>query len=134
MRATYAHATAPLRRLADRYVDEAVLAIANGHGVPDFVSAAFERLPGVMNRADQKAEEVDGAVRELAEAVVLSGRVGEVFAGRVIDIDQRGARVQLADPAVITHVPVNGLEVGESLSLRLDEADPVRRLTRFSLA
>jgi len=31
MAATYAHATAPLRRLADRYVVRCVLAIANGH-------------------------------------------------------------------------------------------------------
>ena len=30
MSATYAHATAPLRRLADRYVVRATLAIANG--------------------------------------------------------------------------------------------------------
>jgi exoribonuclease R len=30
MAATYAHCTAPLRRLADRYVLQAILAIANG--------------------------------------------------------------------------------------------------------
>ena len=35
MAATYVHATAPLRRLADRYVVEATLAIANGGPVPD---------------------------------------------------------------------------------------------------
>src|SRR6185312_741747 len=33
MAATYAHATAPLRRLADRYVLEATLLIANGQAV-----------------------------------------------------------------------------------------------------
>ena len=71
---------------------------------------------------------------ELAEAVVLSGQVGEIFDGTVTDIDQRGARIQLKDPAVITRVPVNGLEIGASIRLRLEEADPARRLTRFSLA
>jgi exoribonuclease R len=35
MAATYAHATAPLRRLADRYVVRAALAIANGRSVPE---------------------------------------------------------------------------------------------------
>ena len=35
MAATYAHATAPLRRLADRYVIEAALAVANGAPVPE---------------------------------------------------------------------------------------------------
>ena len=70
-----------------------------------------------------------------AEAVVLACRVGEQFSGTVTDIDKkRGAQIQLADPAVITRVPVNGLAIGEAVSLRLDEADPARRLTRFALA
>jgi exoribonuclease R len=135
MRATYVHATAPLRRLADRYVTEATLAVANGRAVPDGVTAAFERLPDVMNQAEAKAGQVDSAVLELAESVVLSGRVGERFAGTVTDIDKkRGARIQLADPAVITRVPADGLEIGAVVTLRLDEADPSRRLTRFSIA
>jgi exoribonuclease R len=135
MRATYVHATAPLRRLADRYVTQAALAVANGRSVPDGVTAAFERLPEVMNRAEARAGQVDSAVLELAEAVVLQGRVGEKFAGTVTDIDKkRGARIQLADPAVITRVPGEGLAIGEAITLRLNEVDPARRLTRFALA
>lgn len=133
MRATYAHGTAPLRRLADRYVTEATLAVANGRSVLDSVTAAFDRLPDVMNRAEARAAEVDSAVLELAEAVVLEGRVGETFEGTVTDIDQRGARIQLADPAVVTRVPANGLSIGSAVRLRLEEADPVRRLSRFSI-
>jgi exoribonuclease R len=134
MRATYVHATAPLRRLADRYVTEAALAIANGQAVPDRASAAFQSLPEVMNRAEAKAGQVDSAVLELAEAVVLADRVGETFAGTVTDIDQRGARIQLADPAVLTRIPPNGAAVGDPVRLRLDEVDPARRLSRFSIA
>ena len=134
MRATYVHATAPLRRLADRYVTEAALAIANGQAVPDPASAAFQSLPEVMNRAEAKAGQVDSAVLELAEAVVLADRVGETFAGTVTDIDQRGARIQLADPAVLTRIPPNGAAVGDPVRLRLDEVDPARRLSRFSIA
>lgn len=135
MRATYTHATAPLRRLADRYVTQAALAVANGRAVPDGVTAAFERLPDVMNRAEAKAGQVDSAVLELAESVVLGGRVGERFVGTVTDLDKkRGALIQLADPAVTTRVPAEGLEIGAAVVLRLDEADPSRRLTHFSIA
>ncbi len=134
MRATYVHATAPLRRLADRFVDEAALAVANGSSVPASAASAFERLPDVMNRSDARAGQVSSAVLELAEAVVLSGCVGEVFEGTITDIDERGARIQLADPAAITRVQVSGAQVGEAVKLRLEEADPDRRLTRFSLA
>ena len=52
MAATYAHATAPLRRLADRYVVMAALAVANGRPLPEHVAAAFPKLPKVMERAD----------------------------------------------------------------------------------
>jgi exoribonuclease R len=134
MCATYVHATAPLRRLADRYVNEAALAVAHGRQVPDWVTVAFERLPKVMNRADAKASQVDSAVLELAEAIVLAGCAGEVFQGTVTDIDERGARIQIADPAVITRIGVNGLKLGEGVRLRLKEADPTRRLARFELA
>jgi len=135
MRATYVHGTAPLRRLADRFVTEAALAVANGKSVPDWVSAAFEKLPDVMNRAESKAGQVDAAVLELAEAVELQGRVGETFDGTVTDYDRkRGARIQICDPAIITRIPVNDIQIGDPVRLRLDQADPSQRLTRFSLA
>ena len=132
MRATYVHATAPLRRLADRYVTEAALAVANGKAVPDW-SAAFDKLPDVMNRSDSKAGQVDAAVLELAEAVELQGRVGETFEGTITDYDRkRGSRIQIHDPAIITRVPIADHQIGESVELRLEEADPARRLTRFA--
>ena len=131
MQATYVHATAPLRRLADRYVTEAALAIANGKPVPDVVTQSFAKLPDVMNRAEARATQVDSAVLELAEAVVLQGEVGRTFEGCVTDLDERGARVQIADPAILTRIPANGLGIGDPVQVRLQEADPVRRLTRF---
>lgn len=134
MAATYVHATAPLRRLADRYVTEAALAIANGQPIPEWVEAAFSDLPGVMNRAEQRAGQVDGAVVELAEAVVLEDRVGDRFAARVVDIGDRGAKAQLCTEPVITRLAAVGIEFGEQVELRLVEADPDRRITRFELA
>ena len=133
MAATYAHATAPLRRLADRYVTEAALAIANGKPVPDWVEAAFPKLPEVMNRAESRASQVEGAVVELAETVALECRVGETFEGRVVDMDDRGAKVQLCTEAVITRLAEDGLDLGQRVDLRLTQADTAQRITRFDL-
>jgi exoribonuclease R len=127
MAATYAHATAPLRRLADRYVVEAALALANGRPVPDEVEAVFARLPEAMARGEQRANTVDRAVIDLAEAVLLAGREGEVFDAVVVDEDRRGAVVQVVEPAVIAHVAAHGVEPGDALRLRLVAADPVAR-------
>ncbi len=79
MAATYAHATAPLRRLADRYVVRCALAIANGQPVPQAVTDAFARLPKVMGRGDARASQINHAAIDLAEAVMLRGREGETF-------------------------------------------------------
>ena len=72
MAATYAHATAPLRRLADRYVVRAALAIANGQAVPDAVTEAFAKLPAGDGQADALAGHIERAVVDLAEAVMLA--------------------------------------------------------------
>ncbi len=132
--ATYAHATAPLRRLADRYVVEAALAIANGRPVPDATTAAFERLPGVMAGAAALGGQIESAAIDLAEAVLLHGRVGEVFPALVTDVDERGARMQLRDLPVVARVAAPGTEPGDALCVRLTAAEPDKRRVSFEPA
>ena len=129
--ATYAHATAPLRRLADRYVLEAVLSVANGRPVPDAASAAFAGLPAVMAKAASHGGQIDRAVIDLAETVMLSGRQGEVFHAVVTDIDERGARIQLCDLPIVARVNASHVTPGQDLSVRVREADPQRPPATF---
>jgi exoribonuclease R len=131
MAATYAHATAPLRRLADRYVVQAVLAITNGKPVPDCVAQAFPRLPAVMARADALGGQSDRAVVDLAEAVMLRNCVGRSFPAIITDVDDRGARIQLRDEPVVARVAAHDVEPGDAISVRLTAADPVRRAISF---
>lgn len=129
--APYAHATAPLRRLADRYVIRATLAIMAGQPVPDAVEQAFQRLPKVMGRADALGGQIDRAVIDLAEAVMLSGREGETFAAVVTDVDMRGARMQLADLPIVTRIDAPGAAPGTALRVRLIGVDLANRAIRF---
>lgn len=131
MAATYAHATAPLRRLADRYVIRAAFAIANGQPVPAVVTEAFAKLPAVMARADNQSGQVERAVIDLAEAVILRGREGQSFAATAIDADDRGARVQLRDVPVVARVEATGVAPGAAMTLRLVSADPAQRRMVF---
>ena len=132
--APYVHATAPLRRLADRYVIRAALAVANGKAVPDAVSQAFDRLPEVMARADTLAARIDRAVVDLAETVMLRGREGEVFAATVTEMDRETARIQLEGLPVVARVKAAGAVPGGALSVRLVGADAEARLLRFEVA
>ncbi len=131
MAATYTHATAPLRRLADRYVVEGALAVAQGQPVPEPVAAAYERLPAVMDEAEARAGRVEAAALDLAEAVLLAGRVGEVFDGVIVDEDERGPRMQVADPAVLVRVRAARVDPGDPIRARLVAADPATRTVEF---
>ncbi|MER8489964.1 RNB domain-containing ribonuclease [Mesorhizobium australicum] len=131
MAATYAHATAPLRRLGDRYVVRCALAIANGQPVPQPVTEAFARLPKAMGRADSRASQINHAAIDLAEAVMLEGREGETFKAVVTDFVDHGMRIQLADMAVVATVKASGLRQGDGLTLRLVLADPDQRSIVF---
>lgn len=131
MAATYAHATAPLRRLADRYVLRAVLSVANGGPVEDAVTAAFERLPDVMRKAEARAGQVERAVIELAEAALLAGQEGTIFPAIVTDLGESGARIQLRDLPVVARTAAHGVVPGAKIAVRLKAADPARRTLEF---
>jgi exoribonuclease R len=122
-----------LRRLADRYVIRAALAVANGQPVPDVVTAAFARLPRVMARADATAGRIDRAAIDLAEAVLLAGHEGERFAATVTDTDDRGARIQLCDRPVVARVATPALP-GDAITVRLRAVDIDTRTIAFAAA
>ena len=134
----YAHATAPLRRLVDRYTGEACVALCARQPVPDWVLEALPGLPATMSDADRRASRFERAVLDLVEAVTLAPRVGEVFDGAIVDVqrnDPRQGVVMLRDPAIEAPVASQSpLPLGEAVRVRLVEADPARRLTRFELA
>jgi exoribonuclease R len=121
--ATYAHATAPLRRLADRYVVMAALAVAAGKPVPDDVAAAFPKLPDVMRRADEVAGQIDRAIIDLAEVALLSAQTQRTFGAIVTDVDDRGARIQFCDLPVVSRVDVHNVEPGADLRVRIVSTD-----------
>ncbi len=131
--APYAHATAPLRRLADRYVVEAALAVANSRAVPAHVAAAFPRLPKVMARADSRAGQIDRAVINMAEAALLSGREGKLFDAVVTGIEARGADIQLSALPVTARLDPAGLTPGDRVTVRLTGTDVARRSIAFAL-
>lgn len=129
--ATYAQATAPLRRLQDRYVIEACLAIADGRPVPDEVVAAFDELPAAMSRGDQRANRAERQALDLAEAVCLAGHEGQIFDAVVIDEGDWGVEVQIADPAVLVRLRARNVDPGDDVRVRLVSVDVERHESEF---
>jgi exoribonuclease R len=132
--ATYVHATAPLRRLADRFVIRAALALAHGRPVPDAVGAAFERLPATMARSATLAARVERAALDCAEAVLLAPHVGSTMDAVVIETEDEAARFRLIDWPVVARTRLRGATPGQRVTLRLIAADPVSRRIEFGPA
>ena len=129
--APYAHVTAPLRRLADRYTTEVCLALHAGTPVPDWARTALPKLPEVMSAADHKANTATRGAVDLTEAVLLEGRVGETFEAVVLDLENHKAVVALDDPAVQARCAGADFQVGTRVRVRLTVADPKARRVLF---
>jgi exoribonuclease R len=130
--APYAHATAPLRRLVDRYVGELCAAICAGEPVPDWIRAGLALLPAAMAASDHRAHVLERACVDLVEATLLAPHVGEVFAATVVERNHHGGIVQLHVP------PVRGrcegeMSLGERVLARLAKADPATRTLLFEV-
>ncbi|WP_416975585.1 RNB domain-containing ribonuclease [Streptomyces sp. 4F14] len=132
--APYAHCTAPLRRLVDRYATELCLAATAGDPPPEWVLAALDTLPERMAEGGHRANAVERACVDIVEAAVLAGHVGETFDACVIDLENHHGTVHLESPAVVGRIDGDHLPLGEHLRVRLTRADPATRTVRFAPA
>jgi exoribonuclease R len=130
--APYAHVTAPLRRLVDRFGLVVCEAVSQGRDVPQWVRDALPTLPDIMRTSDQKASQVDHACTDAVEAAILAHRVGETFPAYVVDVDDKGVTLQLVDLAVTAKAP-GSAQAGSEVRVRLLEADIVTHTLKFEL-
>ena len=140
----YAHVTAPLRRLADRYATEVCLCLTEGTDVPEWVRDALPKLAPLMESSDRKASAAERGAIDLAEAVLLSASIGKEFDAGVLDVD--GPRPQPSPQdsptrrgvIAIDEPPVRArcegdLRLGERVRVRLTRADPDKRTVLFEV-
>ncbi len=132
--ADYAHVTAPLRRLGDRYANECVLANIAGQRPPEWVLETLPELPRLLGRARNREGSLDRAIFDLVEAALLTDRVGQAFSGLVTAVDEskNRVRVQLTDPAVVAYADGQA-ELGDEVTVRLEDAEVKTRSVDFVL-
>jgi exoribonuclease R len=131
--APYAHVTAPLRRLVDRFGTEVCLALAAGSDPAPELRAALPELPGLMTASDRRTREVERAVVDATEAWLLHGRDGDLFSAVVVDAEDGRGTVVLDEPAVRGRCTGDRLTPGTRVRVRLENADVAARTVRFRL-
>jgi len=133
--APYAHVTAPIRRLGDRFATEICLAVAAGRPVPGWVTEALPLLPDLLATSGRRSRAVERAAVDHVEAWLLADRVGEVFDAAVVEHDPERDRstVVVDDPAIRARCDGQP-PLGTRVPVRLVTADLPTRTVRFTPA
>lgn len=129
----YAHVTAPLRRLADRFGSEICLALAAGERPPAWVTDALEPVRAAIRGTSSLASKIERACVDLTEATLLAPLVGESFEATVMSVadGKRAAEIFVLDPPIIAACDGSPPQ-GQPISARLLEANPTERSVRFA--
>ncbi len=153
--AAYAHTTAPLRRLVDRFVLVICEALSNGSEVPAWAREALPSLPMIMAGSDQLASRMERLALDTVEAALLVNHVGQEFDAIVISGSKpqkdngngKGGNgsngngrngngpsgiIQIAEPAVTARC-AGDLESGTKVRVRLLSSDIATREVHFEL-
>jgi exoribonuclease R len=131
----YAHTTAPLRRLVDRYCGEICVALCADQPVPSWVLRALDGLPQQMAAAERRAKKYEQAMIDLLEVHLLADRVGEMFTGTVIEVNRgkEHGTVMIEEPAVEGRVIGDRLRLGQEVLVRLTSADYAKGAVDFEV-
>lgn len=123
--APYAHVTAPLRRLVDRFGGEVCVAISAGAPVPEWAAGGLAQLPDLMAESGRRANKFERGTVNLVEALVLSPHLGQDYTGTLIEVepDDDDGVLQLSAPAVEARIKGSGLVLGSEVSATLVAAD-----------
>ncbi len=123
--APYAHVTAPLRRLVDRYASEICVALCAETPVPEWVLAGLETVPTEMDESNRRVKQYERGIIDRVEAMLLAPYLGDIFTGDLLEVDGDGRRgvFQLDEPAVEARVTGEDLVLGTTVEAALVTAD-----------
>ena len=130
--ADYVHSTAPNRRFAD-LVTQRMLRAATSGGAPPYSDQQLIEIASRCTERGEAAQKVERTMRKVAGASMLAERVGESFAAVVTAASPKGVYARVLNPPVEGRIVRGGrgLDVGDTVRLKLVVADPVRGFIDF---
>lgn len=131
--ADYVHSTAPNRRFAD-LVTQRMLRAAESGGTQPYSHDELIEIAKRCTERGEAARKVERTMRKVAGASMLADRVGESFAAIVTASSPKGIYARVLSPPVEGRIVRGGrgLDVGDTVRLKLVVADPVRGYIDFA--
>ncbi|MBF0122950.1 MAG: RNB domain-containing ribonuclease [Candidatus Omnitrophica bacterium] len=123
----YTHATAPNRRYVDVIIQRLLKAVLLGSQSPYTRKELIEHAAWCTDR-DKASKKVERFMRKVEAAVLMNGRVGEIFDAIVTGASEKGTYVRLMDPPVEGRVTrgAERMAVGQKVRVRLVDLDPAQ--------
>ncbi len=127
----YAHVTAPLRRLADRFGTEACLAVSAGVAVPTWVGEALPQIAEAMSSSGRRVSQAERAAIDLVETWVMQARRDEELAAIVVKATDHDAEILITDPPIEARCAGQGLVDGSTVMVRVHDIDTAARVVTY---
>lgn len=129
----YTHSTAPNRRFADLVTQRVVKAMLAGTPAP-YTDDELAAIAQHCTERDSAARKVERAMQKRVAAVGLQSSIGHQFHGVITGAKDKGTFVRVFDPPVEGKIirGAEGLDVGDTVTVTLANADPVHAFIDFT--
>jgi VacB/RNase II family 3'-5' exoribonuclease len=133
--ADYTHSTAPNRRYVDVIIQRLLKAVLEKRPCPYSRKELIEHAAWCTDR-DKMSKKVERFMQKVAAAVLMKGRIGEIFDGIITGASDKGIYVRLVEPPVEGRIMGGGLSVsvGEKVRVKLTDLDPYQGHIDFQRA
>lgn len=132
----YTHSTAPNRRYIDVVIQRIIKSILSHAENMPYNKSELESIAAWCTERDQAAKKVERLMRKVAAAMLLTGRVGQIFDGIVTGASEKGTYVRIVSPPAEGRVVrgEEGMDVGEKVRVRLINVEPDKGYIDFEAA
>jgi VacB/RNase II family 3'-5' exoribonuclease len=129
----YTHSTAPNRRFADLVTQRVLKAMLANQPAP-YTDDELAAIAQHLNERDSAARKVERTMQKRVAAVALAADIGKHYQGVITGANDKGTFIRIFNPPVegkIVH-GAEGLDVGDTTSVTLANADPVHAFIDFT--
>ena len=131
---SYTHATAPNRRYPDLIIQRLLKAALKNSPSP-YGKAELEKAAAWCTEMERSAKKVERFMTKAEAAVLLAGKLGQVFDAIVTGASDKGTYARLIEPPVEGKIvkSIRGIYVGKKVRVRLINLDPRNGFVDFAI-
>jgi len=129
----YTHSTAPNRRFADIVSQRILKALCAGAPAP-YSDDELNSIAAHCTEREDAARKVERTMQKRIAAVAMANKVGQTFLAMTTGVSPKGTYVRVLNPPMEGRLMqgIEGVDVGDTLEVRLTHTDPARGFIDFA--